>query len=338
MKNSKAWIIWLITIMALILSNRNPLYLLFILIGLLILGSKLARKMGQKSWLSHNLRFLGTMIVLSGIINTLFTHRGNSVIFTLPDTWILIGGKITLESLVYGVINGFVIGSLYITFNIFNLALTVKQITGLIPKIFQPISITISIALTFFPSVQQRAREIKEAQLIRGNQMKRIVDWLPLLGPLLITSLENAFSLSESMTARGYLTRTKSLSGINVTFPIIIATFFVFSGWILHLYDYPSVISYILYFIGASTVVLSILLANKKVSMTNYHKEDWKTNDIVLSASFIVIILAWAVLQTSGALPSVSYSPYPDLYLPAIELPGVLISASSILPVIFIDK
>lgn len=338
MKNSKAWIIWLIAMMALILSNRNPIYLLILLLGLLILGSKLASKKGQKSWLSQNLRFLGTMFVLSGIINTLFTHRGNSVIFTLPDTWILIGGKITLESLVYGVINGLVIGSLYIVFNIFNLALTVKQITGLIPKIFQPIAITISIALTFFPSVQQRAREIKEAQLIRGNQMKRIVDWLPLLAPLLITSLENAFSLSESMTARGYYSRTKSLSGLHITLPFIIATFLVFSGWILRLYNYPSMISYVLYFISSSIIILSILLANRKIKITHYHEEDWGTYDIVLSPVFLGIILVWAALQTSGALPSVSYSPYPDLRLPGIQFSGIIICASSLLPVMFTDK
>lgn len=338
MKNSKAWIIWLTAIMAIILSNRNPIYLLILLLGLLVLGTNLASIKGQKSWLIQNIRFLGTMIVLSGIINTLFTHKGNSVIFTLPETWILIGGQITLESLVYGAINGLVIGSLYIAFNIFNLALTIKQITGLIPKIFQPIAITISIALTFFPSVQQRAREIKEAQLIRGNQMKRIVDWLPLLGPLLITSLENAFSLSESMTARGYHSGTKSLSGLHITFPIIIATFLIFSGWILRLYDYPSVISYVLYFISVSTVLISILLANRKIKITHYHEEDWKPNDVVLSATFLGIILIWLMLQTSGALPSVLYSPYPTLRLPVIQLSGVMISASTILPLIFINK
>jgi energy-coupling factor transport system permease protein len=324
--------------MAVILSNRNPIYLLFILIGLLILGSNLASTKAQNSWLTQNLRFIGTMIILSGTINALFTHRGNSVIFALPETCILIGGKITLESLVYGVINGLVIGSLYIAFNIFNLALTVKQITGLIPKIFQPIAITISIALTFFPSVQQRAREIKEAQLIRGNQMKRIIDWLPLLGPLLITSLENAFSLSESMTARGYYSRTKSLSGLHITIPIIIATFLFFSGWILRLYDYPSVISYVLYFISTLTIILSFLLANRKIKITHYHKENWGVYDIVLSAVFLGFILVWSVLQTSGALPSASYSPYPALSFPVIQFSGIIICASSIIPVIFLDK
>lgn len=338
MRNSKAWIIWLIASIAMILSNRNPIYFLILLIGLLVLGSKLAQNKGQKSWVWHNIRFLGTMIILSAVINALFTHRGTSIIFKLPETWLLIGGKVTFESIIYGVINGLVIGSLYIVFNIFNLALSIKQITRLIPKIFHPIAITISIALTFFPSVQQRAREIKEAQLIRGNQMKRIVDWLPLLGPLLITSLENAFSLSESMTARGYHSHTKSLSGLYVTFPIIIATFFIFSGWILRLYDYPSVISFVLYFIGGLTIIISILLANRKIKISHYHKELWGIEDLMISAIFVGIIVIWILLQTSGKLTSVSYSPYPNLTLPGIQFSGIVLNASLILPVIFLDK
>ena len=338
MRNSKAWIIWLVTTTGIILSNRNPFYLTVLLIGLLTLGSKLARKKHQKSWVLNNIRFLGTMIFLSALINALFTHRGDSLFFNLPESWLLIGGRITFESLIYGVINGLVIGSLYIAFNIFNLALNVKQITALIPKIFHPIAITISIALTFFPSVQQRARDIKEAQLIRGNQMKRIVDWLPLLGPLLITSLENAFSLSESMTARGYHSRTKSPSGLGVTFPIIIATFFIFSGWILRLYDYPSGISIGLYLISALTIVVTIFLGNRKIKITHYHKEDWRMTDIILSAVLVGISFIWFLLQTTGSLPSVSYSPYPALSLPVIQLSGIMLSTAVILPVFFTEK
>jgi len=338
MKNSKAWIIWLITVGIMLLSNRNPLYLVILLGGLLILGSTLSKRLGQSSWLPNNIRFLGTMILLSALINSLFTHQGNMVIFNLPERWLLIGGKITFESLVFGVINGLVIGSLYIAFNIFNLALSIKQITRLIPKIFHPVAIMISIALTFFPSVQQRAREIKEAQMIRGNQMKRIVDWLPLMLPLLITSLENAFLLSESMTARGYHTHPKSYSELRITFPIIIATFIIFSGWILRLYDYPQVISMILYSTATLIIFFSLYFANRKLKITYYHQESWQKFDIVPAVLLIVTLAAWTSLQISGNLSSASYSPYPNLSRPLIQFSGIALSFSSILPLLFIDK
>lgn len=338
MKNSKAWIIWLMTCMFFILSNRNPFYLTVILIGLLVLGSQLAQKKGHPSWLANNIRFLGTMILLSAVVNALFIHRGNTVIFKLPESWLLIGGKITFESLVFGMINGFVIGSLYIAFNIFNLALSIQQITGLIPKVFNPIAITISIALTFFPSIQQRAREIKEAQMIRGNQMKRIVDWLPLLLPLLITSLENAFLLSESMSARGYHSQTKSLSGIEFTFPIIIATFLIFSGWVLRLYDYPNIISIILYIIGAIIILFSLHFSNRKILITHYREEPWKRNDVLVSVLLVATLFLWTLLQAFGRLPSTAFSPFPKISLPSIQLSGIAISFSPLLPLVFSDK
>ncbi len=338
MKNSKAWIIWLISSITILLTNRNPIYLIIILIGLLILGNRLSTKEQQPSWLQNNIRFLGTMIFLSSLINALFTHRGSSVIFKLPESWLLIGGKITLESLVFGIINGLVIGSLYIAFNIFNLALNTKQITRLIPKLFHPIAITISIALTFFPSIQQRARDIKEAQLIRGNQMKHIVDWLPVFLPLLISSLENAFLLSESMTARGYQSHTKSFSRIQVTYPIIISTFLIFSGWILQLYDYPDLISYTSYIIGMAIFLVTMYISNKNIKVTHYHQEPFNKKDLALSAILILTLLIWVMLQVFGDLSSASYSPYPKMTLPVVQFSAITINFSMIFPLLTQDK
>ena len=338
MKNSKAWIIWLITNMAFIISNRNPIYLAIILAGLLFLGRKLAQKMGRLSWLLNNIRFLGTMILLSAVINSLFIHQGNSVIFTFPESWLLIGGKITFESLLFGVINGLVIGSLYIAFNIFNLALSIKQITGLIPKIFHPIAITITIALTFFPSIQQRAREIKEAQIIRGNQMKRIVDWLPLLLPLLITSLENAFLLSESMSARGYHSKTTNLSGFQLTYPLIIGTFLIFSGWLLRLYNYTPLISIIFYTIGAGAVVSSLIITSNNIKITWYYQEMWTRYDLIAAVLIAAALIVGITLQSLGQLSSTAYSPYPHLTLPEVQFTGIILGFTTLLPVVFVDK
>jgi len=63
------------------------------------------------------------MLLLSTIINAIFSHQGRTVIFEIPKNWILIGGAVTIESLLYGFINGLVIGVLYIAFNNINLGL-----------------------------------------------------------------------------------------------------------------------------------------------------------------------------------------------------------------------
>jgi energy-coupling factor transport system permease protein len=333
MIHSLVWVMWLLTALVFILSTRNPIYLSLILIGLFILGHHLARKKRINSWFMPNFRFLLTMILLSTLINGFFAHVGHTVLFTIPQGWPLVGGNITLESLAYGAINGLVIGALYILFNILNLALSIKQLTRLIPRAFHPIAMMVTIALTFFPSIQRRAREIKEAQMIRGNPMKKISDWVPILIPLLVTSLENAFLLAESMTARGFHKQVDLRTPRNLI-SLLLGAFVVFSGWILHLYRYPLYISVSLYFIGALLIIMTLILIGKHSKITRYHHEVWIPADIFMAITNAISLFIFAYLVWTDHLFTLSYSPYPHLIIPAFQLPGLLFSLLPLVPML----
>lgn len=337
MRNSISWVLWLITTMAILLATRHPIYLVILLSELLLVGNKIAKYQGISSWAVNNLRFLMTMVLLSTVINAFFTHVGSTIVFRLPENWVLIGGNITLESIIYGLINGLVIGSMYITFNITNLALNTKQITGLIPRAFHPIAMTVTVALTFFPSIQQRAREIKEAQMIRGNPMKHISDWLPLFVPLLVTSLENAFQLSESMTARGFHTKYQPHRQEYALMGLIIATFVIFSAWLLRLYNYPKTTSIILYAIGAFLLIAILYKTSQRTQITRYHQETWGRKDILPSVLLGLIIIGWVMLRIVEQGPDLEYTPYPTFSLPSIQFAGILLSLVPLLPILFID-
>lgn len=326
----------MIAIMVVLLSTRNPAYLILLLIGLFVLGHRLAHDKKNHAWVLPNLRFLFTMIVLSTIINGLFSHMGNSVLFTLPQGWPLVGGKITLESLAYGAINGLVIGALYIMFNVLNLALSIKQITRLIPRAFHPIATMITISLTFFPSIQQRAREIKEAQMIRGNTMKKISDWLPILIPLLVTSLENALLLSESMTARGFH-KQDDLRSSRVLISLILSAFTIFMGWVLQLYRYPSALFISLYLLGGGLSVLTFVHIGRKTTVTRYHHDGWEKADIIMTAVISLFLAGFISLSLLNHLPTLGYSPYPTLTLPSMQWIGLLFSLIPILPLLVLN-
>ncbi len=332
MKNSIVWVAWLTAAMVFTLSTRNPVYLILTLAGLFYLGHRLAQRSGRTGWVLPNLRFMLTMVLLSTLINGLFSHAGSSVLFTIPQTWPLIGGNITLESMVYGMVNGLVIGALYILFNIVNLALSTKQITRLIPRAFHPIAMMVTIALTFFPSIQQRAREIKEAQMIRGNPMKKISDWTPILIPLLVTSLENAILLAESMTARGFHKQVDLRTPQNLV-SLISGAFAVFSGWVLHLYRYPVAISAALYLLGAGLIAITLINIGKQVRVTRYHHESWLLADYLTAALIGVYLLGFAGSALTGRLATLGYSPYPHLILPEAQILGVVFSLFPLLPV-----
>lgn len=331
MINSLVWIMWLVVVMIITLSTRNPVYLSLLLFGLMYLGNRLAHKKKITPWLMPNLKFILTMILLSTLINGLFAHVGRTVLFTIPKGWPLIGGIITLESLVYGSINGLVIGVLYLLFNVINLALNIKQITRLIPRAFHPVAMVVTIALTFFPSIQQRTREIKEAQMIRGNPMKKISDWLPIVLPLLVSSLENAIQLAESMTARGFHKHTQVQSSIALV-GLILAAFAVFSGWILQLYQYPSPIYISLYIIGAGLIASILFGIGRQSKITRYHQEPWQLVDIIVGMGAALFLVSFAYLALSDQLLSIVFSPYPRLNPPAVQVIGVLFSLLPIFP------
>lgn len=332
MKPSISWILWAIYSIFLLLMTRNPIYLLMLTLSLLVLGHLISRKKGQPIWLKGNLRFLITMMLISAVINTLFAHTGSSVIFSLPSSWLLIGGNITTESLAYGLINGLVIGSIYLVFNILNLVLTIKQMTRLIPTALTPIAMTVTVALTFFPSVQQRATEIKEAQMIRGNPMKRFRDWLPLILPLLVTSLENALLLAESMTARGFHIRGASIANGSLIIGMVLGTFAIFSGWILQLYDYAVAISIVLYAFGTFIFVYVFWRSHRAKGPTRYHQEVRTINSSIMSVLFALAAFSLIILIYLKQLHSFSYSPYPLIKVPDFQTIGIVFFVIPLIP------
>lgn len=334
MKTTAAWVAWMIVSLVFLLSTRNPFYLLISTVLLLLLGQNLANKKDQTAWVVQNFRFLTTMILLSTLINALFTHVGQAVLFTIPEQWPLVGGNITLESIAYGAINGLVIGNIYLLFNIFNQALSIQQITRLIPRAFHSIAMIVTIALTFFPSIQERTREIKEAQMIRGNPMKKAADWLPILMPLLITSLEKAFLLSESMTTRGFHTLSNPPHTLRNLVGLILTLFCIFAGWVLGLYNYPKILSAVLYLVGGVILFVFLISTSRQNQVTQLHQETWKLVDVFLLLLFVVSLSILLIYILRGDTTGFNYSPYPRLLFPKVAGIEVIVSLVPGIPLI----
>lgn len=334
-KPSLLWVIWMFISLIVMLSMRNPIYLLIAVLSLSLVGSRLAEQRGRKGWLSQTSGFLATMIFLSALINTLFTHTGQTVLFSLPESWFLVGGNITIESMIYGSINGLLIGSLYLIFSILNLALSISQMTRLIPPAFQPITMIITVALSFYPSIQQRTLEIKEAQLIRGNPMKKLSDWLPLLMPLLTSSLEKAITLSESMTARGFSSRPANKQANLDLAILVVGTFLIFSGWMLSLYHYPVFVQRLLYSLGGIAIISFFIWTNSRKKITRLRKETWLKKDYLALAFLIILSVSLSIgMLWLNFNEQLTFSPYPALSLPKITLTGICLALLPGLPLL----
>ncbi|MBG0786213.1 MAG: energy-coupling factor transporter transmembrane protein EcfT [Anaerolineaceae bacterium] len=338
MTTASSWVAWLLASIIILLTTRNPLLLLLILILLLALGVRMTESGNRKRWLGQNLRFIGTMLFLSSVINFLFTHSGNTALFSLPDNWFLIGGKFTLESLLYGTINGLVISSLYLTFTLFNKALSIEQLTHLIPTAFYPLTLITTISLTFFPSIQERTAQIKEAQMIRGNPMRKLSDWLPILIPLMVTSLENAVQLAESMTARGFQVQNEGQNSPKALILLILSTFLVFSGWLLSLFGYPNWVSWACYLLAFLIIALLFFNLSEKVHIVHLHKDQWQKSDLFAVILFALVFIFMALLIISQNTDFLSFTTYPTIKFPTLPLAAWLLGLAPGIPFLLIPK
>lgn len=199
-----AWLAWLAAAVLPGLSTRNPLYLLLTLLTVGIVYSAL----GQRNPLARNwgafVRFSASLWLLAIPFILLLNHHGAIVLLRLPDNWPLIGGPITLEALLYSVTGGLALATLLLVFATFNVAVDQARLLRLTPGFVYQAGVVAGIAVAFVPQMVTTWTAIREAQEVRGHRVAGVRDLLPLLLPLLVTALERAMQLAESMEARGF--------------------------------------------------------------------------------------------------------------------------------------
>jgi energy-coupling factor transport system permease protein len=213
---AKTWLIWAAAAMLPALLTQNPYYLL----GLIAVaginyfglagGSPIARGWGAF------LRLGLVMVAFSVIFNVLTVSAGATPLFTLPEfrwetaaeqgqmTVIRLGGKVSLESLVYGLTTGLALMALLLVFATFNAQVDHYQLLRAIPPFLYQSAVVASIAITFIPQMFTAQQEIRQAQMLRGHRFRGLKDMPPLFVTLLAEGLEHSLTLAESMEARGY--------------------------------------------------------------------------------------------------------------------------------------
>lgn len=198
------WLIWVFAAAGIATVTLNPLYLSLLALAALAnylvvsIHSPLAQNWG--SFIK-----LGLLIWAITIpFNALMVHQGNYTLFSLPAGWPLVGGKVTLEAVVYGFARGLGLIVILILFATFNSALDQARLMRRMPAFLYLVSMVTSIALAFVPQMFIVMGEIREAQRLRGHKFRGIRDLLPLFVPLLTTGMERAVQLAESMESRGF--------------------------------------------------------------------------------------------------------------------------------------
>jgi len=211
-----AWLLWAGGCTLVVATTRNPLYLALVLLG--AGGAYRAARDGgtiRETGGIHAMRWavivrvVLSLLGVSVLFNVLTVHAGDRVFARLPDALPviggIIGGPLTVNALVYGLLTALATLTLLLTFAAVNAAVGYADLLRLLPTPLAGFGVTLTVAVGFLPQTFRALAEVREAQAVRGLPLPRgMRDLPPLLLPVLALGLERAVSLAEAMAARGF--------------------------------------------------------------------------------------------------------------------------------------
>lgn len=310
------WLIWLISGLVVLTTTRNPLMIL--LVDLILIIFQVWVSPPSQPVIRNTFRFGLSVLALSTILNMFISRFGETILFRLPENLPLIGGNYTLEAFIYGMTNGLVLIGIFTLFMILNQVVSVHSLVRLIPQAFHPVAVVTTIALTFIPASQKQFQAIREAQAIRGQQLKKLKDWLPLIIPLLIGGLERAMQIAEAMTARGFSAQSDRKISVFEKTLLPVGLIFILAGWVFDLSSLLPIPGWWLILIGLFALLVLFVLAGRGIKKSTYRQEMWTSMSTWITVFAIVLIFIF-IFSFPGQ-DILTYDPYPVAKLPGFSI------------------
>ena len=149
------------------------------------------------------------IMIMTALINPLFVHKGETILFFLNDN------PVTKEAIIYGMFAAMMLMSVFYWCKCYSEIMTSDKFIYLFGKVIPKLSLVLSMTLAFIPKMKRKFREIDEAQKALGiyatqSYVDRIRSKMRVLSILLTNSLETSVDTADSMRARGYGVRGRS--------------------------------------------------------------------------------------------------------------------------------
>lgn len=152
------------------------------------------------------LKFLALMIfvfIVSAMVNPLFSHRGNTLLF-----YLFTGNPVTLESIVYGIFAAIILVAVLVWFGSFNMIITTDKIVGVIGKVSPHIALFLNMVLRFIPKFSKKSKAVIDAQRGLGevaySRKNKLSMGIKAFSITTTWALENSIDTADSLRARGY--------------------------------------------------------------------------------------------------------------------------------------
>ncbi|MER5945346.1 CbiQ family ECF transporter T component [Streptomyces sp. NPDC001904] len=208
-----AWWIWALGLGTAASRTTNPL-LLALLVG--VAGYVVAARRTEAPWARSYGAFVKLGLVVIGIrlVFACFLGSpipGSHVVLTLPEVplpdWaqgVRIGGRVTLEGLVFALYDGLKLAALLICVGAANALASPSRLLKSLPGALYEAGVAVVVALTFAPNLVADVRRLRAARRLRGRPDSGLRGLLQVGLPVLEGALERSVALAAAMDARGY--------------------------------------------------------------------------------------------------------------------------------------
>ena len=213
------WWLWAASI-ALCLARANSFYLSCIVV--LIAGIVVRQKSEDAPWalsftwaLKIGLWIVSIRVLFGVIVGVPMAGR---TLFTLPllplPSWmtgIRIGGPVMQERLLTSTREGIMLAAIIAILAAASSLTNPHRLLRSLPLVVYEFGVAVVIATSMVPQLVASVKRIREAQKIRGQNLRGLKSWRRVALPLLEDALSRSLDLAASMDSRGYgITRRRT--------------------------------------------------------------------------------------------------------------------------------
>lgn len=337
-----AWMVWLAAALAPTVLTRNPWYLALLLAAAAGCRAFLGRgTVEDRTWGSF-LRFGLVFAAVALLFNLLFGGAGRTVLARLPAwsweveiagrtaTLLRLGGPVTLEALVHGLLTAGALIGILLVLATFNSRVDPYELMRRMPRFLDRSATVASIAMAFVPQLMQAQKEVREAMALRGRPVRRLRDLPPLFLALLAEGLERSINLAASMEARGFGRRQQGAGDgargraaqgrreTAVRLALTAALVLLVVGAALRADPERGLVGWGLVAAGGGLLAAALAAVGRGVKRSRYRRETWRRRDSLLTALSLLVLttygLAWSLRRSL-----LYYQPYPRAQWPSFE-------------------
>ncbi|MFC9461747.1 energy-coupling factor transporter transmembrane component T [Streptomyces sp. NPDC056983] len=208
-----AWWLWALGLGTAASRTTNPL-LLALLIG--VAGYVVAARRTSAPWARSYGAFvkLGLAVIGIRLLFAVFLGSpipGTHLLVTLPEVplpaWaqgVRIGGRVTVEGLVFALYDGLKLAALLICVGAANALASPARLLKSLPGALYEAGVAVVVAMTFAPNLIADVRRLRAARRLRGRPDKGLRGLAQVGLPVLEGALERSVALAAAMDARGY--------------------------------------------------------------------------------------------------------------------------------------